>query len=484
MSTEGAPRAVNPFAAAGDRSVDERVASLKLRTALLCGLMLACAVFGWRLLQQPLTALVLQAAQWLAGGRGLPLPHVPDGDAWGVRGLMQTAAVGAVAGLGLIGHSYGRLGKMSLRWALLPPLAMALVFAWIAPATRGLPLIPGPLERDILAGRAAAAERHLESAEAGKAMREYVLAQVAMRSGDAASLARSGEAVLQTVDRAIYGVPGNASIGLQYEPTVVRYLDLKLNGQPQTEVGLAALEEGRGAALRRGAGYAGRVVLGILLLGSAAMLLRVWNAMRRRVASIDEQLAADAAAQAVPEDRGAPPQMARPLRAPQAAAPPSLRWRRFIRPVALVAVPLMALKLLFGLEFTSLSGSGGASSHHGVGVGAAEVALTGDTAHPCELVGVWVSSRSESVFKVTLREDGSFTGEPLAAGPYGHSTRHGRWEMLDGRRMRWVDNARPTDLSDVNPILESNPSAFTLREVNGSTSRFNRMDTLPGKRCK
>jgi hypothetical protein len=471
-------RLSNPFAAAGDRTLGQRFSSLKLRTALLCAAMVACALLGLRLLQGPLSTLVLELWQGALGQRALPAPHVPDLDAGGLRDTMQAAVVAAVLALSLIGQSYGKFGQMGARWALLPPLLVALVFAWLAPPTRGaLPLVPGPLERDILQGRAAMAGKRLYDAESSTPMRQYVMAQVALRSGDAAALKAEGAPVLLLADRVAYGAAGanEQAEGLQFDPAVVVALDLALNGEPMTEVGLRRQAEGAGA-VRRGALSSGRLLLGGVLLLASLALLKVWNVMRRRVATIAEQMALDEAR------ARAPVSSATAATAPASALPP-VRWGFVTRVALLVVSPLLLLKLIGGLLLWGES-SGGTIGGRSEPKPERAAALPGEAVHPCWLAGAWTSSRGDSVFRITLTDEGRFTAEPIAAGPHGKGTYRGRWELLPGQRLLWIHDAQPADRSDVNPILEAGNTAFTLREVSGQTTRFNRIGAVPGKRCR
>jgi hypothetical protein len=473
-------RLSNPFAAAGDRTLGQRFSSLKLRTALLCAAMVACALLGLWLLQAPLSTLVLELWQAALGQRALPAPHVPDPDGGGLRDTMQAAVVAAVLALSLIGQSYGRFGKLGARWALLPPLLVALVFAWLSPPTRGaLPLVPGPLERDILQGRSAVAAKRLHDAESSTPLRHYVLAQAALRSRDAAALKAEGTPVLQVADRVAYGAASGyeEAEGLQWDPAVVVAIDLALNGEPLTEIGLQRQSEGDPGAVRRGALFSGRLLLGAVLLLASLVLLKVWNVMRRRVATIDEQMALDEArARAEAVRRSAPGE------APAWAMPP-VRWGFVVRVALWVAAPLLLIKLIGGLLMLGES-SGGTIGGRAEPQPPQAAALPGDAAHPCWLAGAWTSSRGDSVFRITLAEEGRFTAEPIAAGPHGKGTYRGRWELLPGQRLLWIHDAQPGDRSDVNPIVEAGDTAFTLREVSGRTTRFNRIGAVAGKRCR
>lgn len=462
----------NPFAAIGDRSLDQRFASLKLRTALVCVAMLLCAAGGWQLLHEPLEGLIAQAWQLSLGQAGLPRPDVPEPEDPGLRALLQQAALLGVSALALIGHSMGAFGKLKMRWALVPPLAIALVFAWVAPAGRGfVPLLPGPLERAILHGRSSDAAKILEAGGYATVLRQYVQSQVALRSGDVAALRREGEPVLLQADKVAYGVDWQVS--LQFQPDVLLAIDKGVNGQPETEIGMRRQRENDGAGLRNGAAFTVRVLLGAAALAAAAVLLKLWNLMRRRVGTIGQQMQADADEAAALALREAA-LFARPAR-PKSPPPPPVSWRVIGRLVVLVTAPVMFVK---GMS----AWLGPSESREVSRAPQALVAKAGD--RPCNLVGAWTSSRGDSVFKVTMTEDGRFTAEPIAAGPYGKQSYRGSWEVFEGKQIRWIDDYRSEDKSDVNDILDLQGRSFTLREVNGSKTRFNRIGPAPGqKRC-
>lgn len=462
----------NPFATLGDRSLDQRFGSLKLRTALVCVAMLLCTAAGWQLLHQPLEDLIVQAWQLVLGQAGLPRPDVPEPEDPGLRALLQQGALLGVTALALIGHSMGGFGKLKLRWALVLPLVIALVFAWVAPAGRGfVPLLPGPLERAILHGRSSDAAKIMEAGGYATVLRQYVQSQVAMRSGDAAALRREGEPVLLQADKVAYGV--DSQVSLQFQPDVLLAIDKALNGQPETEIGMRRQRENDGAGLRNSAVFTGRVLLGAAALAAAGMLLKLWNLMRRRVGTIGQQMQADAdEAEALALREAA--LFARPAR-PKPPPPPPVSWRVIIRLVVLVTTPVLLVKGLAALLSPSESREASRAPQ-------AVAAKAGD--HPCNMVGAWTSSRGDSVFKVTMTEDGRFTAEPIAAGPHGNRSYRGNWDVFDGKRIRWVDDYRSEDKSDVNDILDLSAASFTLREVNGSKTRFNRIGPVPGqKRC-
>ena len=101
---------------------------------------------------------------------------------------------------------------------------------------------------------------------------------------------------------------------------------------------------------------------------------------------------------------------------------------------------------------------------------------------PCRYVGVWSSRNGGLMFRVTLKDDGSFVEAPNAAG-YGNPAGYTGYWMVQGDYLVWRDNARPSLGPDVNRILEPSDGAFALVEGNGSHTRFERIQPVPSNRC-
>ena len=241
-----------------DLDAHARLSGLRLRAALLgAGLALA-GLAAWYLLQAPLTTLVSSVWQFVLGQGALPAAHVPSViDDAGWQSLMERGLVGVVLAGTLMGHAYGKTGTLRGSWLLAPVVLLVLVLIWLSSPTRNTwNLVPGPLERDILLGRYPAAEERLlglVNAGAASTLRHYVLAQVALRTGEASQLASAGGEMLAIVDKVVYGraQSDDLNIGLHYRPEVVRAVDQALNGEPLTEVGMSqpgALDSGQGQA--------------------------------------------------------------------------------------------------------------------------------------------------------------------------------------------------------------------------------------------
>lgn len=102
---------------------------------------------------------------------------------------------------------------------------------------------------------------------------------------------------------------------------------------------------------------------------------------------------------------------------------------------------------------------------------------------PCGYVGVWSSTRPGSRFKVTLTGDGRFNGVPMTGAPQAGAG-GGVWGVA-GDKMAWFYDAGVAWPSDINQILPG-PDAdhFTLVEVNGMRTRFERMDKRQPTGCQ
>lgn len=103
-----------------------------------------------------------------------------------------------------------------------------------------------------------------------------------------------------------------------------------------------------------------------------------------------------------------------------------------------------------------------------------------DTAQPCRLVGVWLSSKSGS--EITLNPDGSYITALITDERGMEQVYHGKWKM-SGDKMIWTHFGRET-VTEANPIKEESDGHFTLIEENGDQTRFTLQKTVAsGGRC-
>ena len=452
-----------------DLDAHARLSGLRLRAALLgAGLALA-GLAAWYLLQAPLTTLVSSVWQFVLGQGALPAAHVPSViDDAGWQSLMERGLVGVVLAGTLMGHAYGKTGTLRGSWLLAPVVLLVLVLIWLSSPTRNTwNLVPGPLERDILLGRYPAAEERLlglVNAGAASTLRHYVLAQVALRTGEASQLASAGGEMLAIVDKVVYGraQSDDLNIGLHYRPEVVRAVDQALNGEPLTEVGMS-----QPGALDSGQGQAGgaRLVPGGVLLAAAGALWRLWLQMCERIRSVAGQLEVNATQRVLASLRTSSTARSVPLQAPAPA--PLFTWRRVLRGLLLMPVLLVSCTFLKMLP-DAFRGS--------------TVSLPEDEKQPCLLVGTWSSSHKDAVFKFELMEDGRWTAVPLAAGSYASKSYRGTWQVRAESHIEWTDDDDP-QWKESNRILSLEADSFSLREADGQPSRFNRLEAPRNGRC-
>lgn len=100
----------------------------------------------------------------------------------------------------------------------------------------------------------------------------------------------------------------------------------------------------------------------------------------------------------------------------------------------------------------------------------------------CARVGVWQSTRKQTVYTVTLHDDSSFIAEPVvdlrpSAGPVS-----GYWGENQGV-MIWIYDNGLMWPPDINRIENQTPGRFTLVEANGERTEFSQKETLDSQRC-
>jgi hypothetical protein len=101
---------------------------------------------------------------------------------------------------------------------------------------------------------------------------------------------------------------------------------------------------------------------------------------------------------------------------------------------------------------------------------------------PCRYVGVWTATRSSTVYQVTLRDDSQFTAAPIKDTTPGAQTVSGSWGARDGK-MVWLYDTGRFWPPDVNPITDINNASFTLREADGSTTRYDLVEHVQSSSC-
>lgn len=89
----------------------------------------------------------------------------------------------------------------------------------------------------------------------------------------------------------------------------------------------------------------------------------------------------------------------------------------------------------------------------------------------CRYAGMWTATRGSASYEVMLNVDGSFSAEPGQGVPAGQPAITGAWAVA-GTAMAWAYDSGAVWPPDINPIFAEGENAFTLREVNGTTTRY------------
>jgi len=103
----------------------------------------------------------------------------------------------------------------------------------------------------------------------------------------------------------------------------------------------------------------------------------------------------------------------------------------------------------------------------------------------CRYAGVWAAARGNMVYQVTLKADGKFVGEPAENTPADAQVITGAWTVA-GNALVWAYDSGAVWPPDINPISAEtdNANAFTLREVNGSTTRYTLIERSTSGTCR
>lgn len=472
--------AANPFSSTGSRPVLDRLNYLKWRTLLVAATSFACIFFGYSLLASPIGHLTTQVYSLVLSQTGMPPAHVPV-PAEEVQFSLSQLAFIAVTAAAIMGHSVGAFGGTRARWVMLLPLLVGIAVAYFSPPTSAwMRVWPSQLERQIMHGQFEEAEHALVRAGVPVEFQPYVQAQIALRANDRVALRRHGELVLRMADEYVFGV--GAAHAAMFEPRVVYAIDLALNRVALTEVGMQLARRAAGDIAVRWMAMGIQIALGAGLLLAIWPLLRLWNRMRQRVAVIQEIVSGSTRALTASSKKTA---ASEPI---TSSAPAKRLWPGVLRIVVIVALAPMAFWLVWYLlaiaPFAHLragrvSGAGG-----DVSVAAIDDRAVAGT-QPCYFVGDWTASRNDSVYKVTLSANGQCLAEPISHGKFNKNAIPCSWKWLAGDKLYWADSdGRTHGRPDVNPVVDRTTRGFTLIEVNGERTRYNRISEAAPENCK
>jgi hypothetical protein len=101
---------------------------------------------------------------------------------------------------------------------------------------------------------------------------------------------------------------------------------------------------------------------------------------------------------------------------------------------------------------------------------------------PCRYVGIWSASRGETMYRVTLMDDSRFIAEPLRDAAPAAQNLSGSWGVHEDR-MIWLYDTGRLWPPDINPITYISETGFSLREADGSTTRYDLIEQVPSTSC-
>lgn len=99
---------------------------------------------------------------------------------------------------------------------------------------------------------------------------------------------------------------------------------------------------------------------------------------------------------------------------------------------------------------------------------------------PCRYVGIWSSTQGSRMYRVTLKDDGTYVMD--ANEFFGGQAYSGYW-VVQGNNFVWRHMIGNTGEADINPILPENDKKFTLVEGNGKHTQFELITRLKSNRC-
>ena len=101
---------------------------------------------------------------------------------------------------------------------------------------------------------------------------------------------------------------------------------------------------------------------------------------------------------------------------------------------------------------------------------------------PCRYTGIWEAKRPQSVYLITLREDGRFFANPVQTNGPRAGTITGDWGVV-GNKMAWLYDEGVFFPIDANPIKEIDTNHFILSERNGTKTNYTLIDRTNSEKC-
>lgn len=100
--------------------------------------------------------------------------------------------------------------------------------------------------------------------------------------------------------------------------------------------------------------------------------------------------------------------------------------------------------------------------------------------HPCELVGLWTSTRKGIMYRIELTGDGRYALMPDSSGKPSSANPTGRWGIR-GDSIVWRDDRSGT--VDVNPMVDVSDGRFQVIENDGTHTQFDRVEARQSNQC-
>ena len=101
---------------------------------------------------------------------------------------------------------------------------------------------------------------------------------------------------------------------------------------------------------------------------------------------------------------------------------------------------------------------------------------------PCRYAGIWEAKRPQSIYLITLQEDGRFFADPVKTNEPGAGAIIGVWGVV-GNKMVWLYDEGVIFPIDANPIKEIDTNHFILSEHNGTKTSYTLVDRINSKKC-
>ncbi len=101
---------------------------------------------------------------------------------------------------------------------------------------------------------------------------------------------------------------------------------------------------------------------------------------------------------------------------------------------------------------------------------------------PCKYVGIWSSRHGSDMYRIVLKDDGTYSMMQPGASDSSPPLYTGYW-TVQGKNMVWRHQVGNTGEADINPIQQQSDSQFTLTEGNGSHTVYELIEAVKSNEC-